>query len=269
VVAVGALVDGLAWHVVPFHTIDVLYLIGVSIPFVYAATRLKAKGMAIGACVIFALAPILQLAIGYGAYPLEPLFDGTYTVSPEETTGVLQHWFIDGWFPLVPWFGFALAGGALGAYQSDKMEDVLPKFGSIEIVGVTMIGVGGIAWFLYPGAMYSREGFSELFYPPVPGFLLAATGFTIVLLYLARFTQSWAGYSPLRALGEASLFMYVIHSIFIGRVVFEHFEGLTHIEGLGIFAGMIIVMIGLGYGIRRLKKLPQSRHPALRFVLGG
>ncbi len=60
IMAVGALIDVLVWRNLPFTTVDVLYLIGLSLPLAYIFSRLSSPFRWIAILVVFGLTPILQ-----------------------------------------------------------------------------------------------------------------------------------------------------------------------------------------------------------------
>jgi len=107
VLAVAALIDALIWHMVPFVEMDVLYLIGISVPMVFLFLKLGTplRWSVIGA--IFLLSPVLQGVFGYKDG--EPLSSGSARLVMGSTgiAGIAKSWMIDGYFPVFPWLGIA------------------------------------------------------------------------------------------------------------------------------------------------------------------
>jgi hypothetical protein len=60
-----------------------------------------------------------------------------------------------------------------------------------------------------------RNGYSELFYPPVTGFVLTSVGVIILLFYIIDLNNSLSIYTPFSILGRWSLQIYVIHLVLI------------------------------------------------------
>ena len=111
VITVGALIDVLIWKIYPFTTVDVLYLIGISLPLAYLFMRLNTPSQWLIVISIFFFTPFLQNIFGYADYPTEFFFPwGAPTIIIENQTNILTHWLVDGWFPIFPWLGFSLLG---------------------------------------------------------------------------------------------------------------------------------------------------------------
>jgi len=108
VITVGALIDVLIWKVYPFTAFDVLYLIGISIPIAYLFIGLNTLSRWGIIFLIFLATPLMQHIFGYSEYPTEVYLWGEEVVSVTSQTGILNHWMVDGWFPLFPWLGFSL-----------------------------------------------------------------------------------------------------------------------------------------------------------------
>jgi uncharacterized membrane protein len=220
-VAVGALVDVLIWGIYPFTSVDVLYLISVSLPLAYLSLRLKTPFRWAVVVAIFFAAPLLQNLFGYTDYPTEFYLGewGVQAVRVRNQTRILSHWVVDGWFPLFPWLGFSLLGVNLG---ETRWGGELPQPARRRLVfplGVGVLALGGVTWRLYPGSLLVRDGYSELFYPPTPGYVLTAIGVILLLLALVDWRPTLIAYGPLRALGEAALLMYVLHLALIEYVI--------------------------------------------------
>jgi uncharacterized membrane protein len=240
----AAFTDMAAWGIRPFIGMDVLYLIAIGTLFTYVLCRLPDTVIGIIIFAFLMTMPWLQATFGYADYPTElELLTGKITVEVENQTNILHHFFIDGWFPLVPWLAYMLAGAMVAHYRWGPAS--VRKFTNKKFVllGVCILVLGVGWWWVHPGAMLSREGFSEIFYPPTPGFFIASLGMTMLLLVCAEATQSLKYWSPVRLLGSCSLFVYVLHSVVIGRVFVSLWgeEQITSAaEFITLYAGFLL-----------------------------
>ena len=263
---VGALVDVLIWEILPFTTVDVLYLIGISLPLVALSLRLKAKPRWVVVIIIFLLTPILQSVLGYSEYPTEFYLSGELTFVPQHPTGILNHWVVDGWFPIFPWLGFSL----LGANLAD-LRRKWRSFGTkvFFLVGIGISAVGIPTWWLNPGPLMTRAGYVELFYPPTLGFILTVLGTIAVLCYIVDRNPSVSVYNPFRALGESSLFIYVLHLVIIEYLIRPYYLAQDFNAYLLLYVGLACAIVLVGYGLRVLKTRWKDRPFVVRFFLGG
>src|SRR5262249_16858729 len=181
VIAIAALLEFAIWKFYPFMSVDVLYLIGVSLPLVCLGMRLSSPARWMIVAVIFLFTPILQEFLGYADYPTEVPLSGDPR-DAVDATSVFNHWLLDAWFPLFPWLGFALLGGQLADLRVTQTLRASGWVRGAMITGLAVSACGVLLWWLYPGDLLTRAGYSELFYPPTPGFIMTASGLAIVLL---------------------------------------------------------------------------------------
>lgn len=256
----AVLIDMFAWNIFPFSTFDVLYIIGLGLPLTFLVTRLQPKFQLFLSLSIFALTPILQKAFGYTYYPTEYYLSGELTVEVEKQTSILQHFFIDGWFPFFPWFGFM----SLGAYFSSlryATEDFFPNAWHAFTFLILLVA-SSICWYLMPSQFLIREGYSELFYPPSLPYILVAISLILLLLWFFDQVKEWKLWYFFRSFGEFSFLFYVVHIFVIGRLWYEPLlgklsmqEGLLHYLqlALGLFLlALIVKLIKKKYPPRRL-----------------
>jgi uncharacterized membrane protein len=265
IMAIGAMIDLLVNTIYPFTTVDVLYLIGISLPISYFFLRTNFWFRWVIVILIFALTPILQNAIGYTDYPTEYSLSGEVN-NIENQTNILAHWLVDGWFPIFPWAGFSLLGIVMGDLRKKYENFKKPTF---ILVGIGSLVLGGIIWWFYSGKMLTREGYIELFYPPTIGYILAVIGFIISLFVLVDYTSSLVLYQPFKILGEASLFMYLSHLAII-RYVISVLWSEQQLQAFGlIYAAFLLVMIGIAYGLKFVKRNWRKRPLFFKILLGG
>lgn len=265
VMTVGALIDMLIWRIYPFTTVDVLYLIGISLPLAYLFQRLNAPYQWFIVISIFFLTPFLQNIFGYTDYPTEFFFpSGGLTIIIENQTNILNHWLIDGWFPVFPWLGFSLLGVILA-----KLRLKYKTFGEsvFFLTGIFLLLFGSVIWYLYPGKFLTRAGYSELFYPPTPGYIISAVGLIVLLFFIVDYKHSVA-YNPLQALGESALFMYILHLSLIEYVIVPMRTNENFQTFLLIYIALSLLLILIAYGLRFFK-IKWRGHPfIIRFLLG-
>lgn len=237
----GALVDIFITKIYPFMTFDVLYLIGASMLLTFLFKKLKTGFQYILVIMIFAAAPLLQSVIGYQEIPVEiPIYMAGKNI-PVTPGTILRQWLVDGWFPLFPWLGFAF----LGSIAAD-LRLKYKSFSNIMTLFIIFILLlpGEILWIKNPGEMFIRNGYSELFYPPVTGFILTSIGIILLLFYIIDLKNDLSIYKPFSILGKWSLQIYVIHLLIIsllGKIPGPQSTGIF----LLIYVGIVILLLVL------------------------
>jgi uncharacterized membrane protein len=271
IMMVGVFADVVIWNGVwPFVDVDVLYLIGLSVPLAFLSLRLGTSSQWAIVVLIFLLTPLLQKILGYTEY-VNPIYlwgEQTETVPVKTQTSIFNHWIVDGWFPIFPWLGFSLLGVKF-AYQRWKYQ-TFNTFGrkSILFLGLGNLTFGSVVWWLYPGNLLIREEASELFYPPTVGYIITTSGLILTLFYIVDQKPWLLIYNPLRALGESSLFMYIIHIPLIEYVISPIWSKQNVQAFLLIYLGLLVFLILIAYGVRVLKKRWKDRPFIIQFLLG-
>jgi uncharacterized membrane protein len=246
-VAIASLLDAFVWHDFPLLSMDVLYLLGISLPVAYVCVKLnsRARWLIIGTIVL--CTPLLQHTLGYADFPKEVTFarGSRMALAPSD---FLHHWLIDGWFPLFPWLGFTVFGvqvaGLRPAPSSATRHGESP---GLYRIGPAVLGMGGVLWYAFPGPFLVRAGYSELFYPPTPGFVVTAAGVFLTLLGVIDRTNDLPVYRPLERLGKSALTIYVAHLLLIHFAI-SHFAEDVHLAGFALlYAGLIVIMLGLAH----------------------
>ncbi len=235
----GALLDAFVVGIYPFMTFDVLYLIGISMFLTYLFGKIKPGMKYVIIILIFAAAPLLQKVFGYYKVPLEMyLWESgrNASISPGR---ILRQWLIDGWFPIFPWLGFAFLG-SIGWDIRRKYK----SFSNLPVIftGLIILITGEILWNIYPGQLYIRNGYSELFYPPTPGFIITSIGIIIILFYIIDLKNDLSIYTPFSILGRHSLQIYVIHLVLIG-ILGKIFGPQNMSVFLMLYAGIFLLFV--------------------------
>lgn len=265
-ITTAALLDVLVFGIYPFTTVDVLYLIAVSYPLAYFFQSLKTFPQFLLLTGIFSLTPLLQNVLGYTDYPIEIGLFSEESEPIANQTSILNHWLVDGWFPLFPWLGFSFLGVCFA-----KLRSFLTSFARRDILlrGGAVFAVGAVVWWFHPGKMLVRNGYSELFYPPTIGYLMVAIGLITMLFCLVDYNSSLTIYKPLQALGKTSLSIYILHyaiiSYFIKNLLPDNNEAIF----LGIYLVLIALLILVAYGLRSLKLRWRNCPYMIKFLIGG
>jgi len=265
IITVGAFIDVLIWRIYPFTTVDVLYLIGISLPLAYLFLRLNNLSRWVIMIFIFLATPALQKVLGYTDYPTEFSLMGELTIVIGNQTNIINHWIVDGWFPIFPWLGFSFLGVNLANLRWDTVN-----FGKkfFSLIGICTMAFGSIIWWLYPGKLLTRAGYSELFYPPAFGYLISAIGLIIILFSIVDRKPSVIAYKPLQVLGESALFMYVLHLTLIEYVIVPTWQDEKLQTFLLIYIVLSSLLILVAYGLRALKTKWKNRPFLIKFLLG-
>lgn len=268
IMIVGALVDVLIWKIYPFTSVDVLYLIGISIPLAYLFLHLNPLSRWVIVISIFVVTPVLQKILGYTDYPTEFYLWGEQTVMVANQTNILNHWFIDGWFPLFPWLGFSLLGVNLALLRRKAQSYTTFEKSAIFLIGISILVFGSIIWRFYPGSLLIREGYSELFYPPTIGYVMSSIGLIVILFSIVDRSPSVTIYKPLQALGRSALFMYILHLAIIEYIIAPIWSEKNLPTFLLIYIVLSFSLIVIAYGLGVLKTKWRKQPFLIRFLLG-
>jgi uncharacterized membrane protein len=268
VIGIAALLEVFVWKFYPFISVDVLYLIGVLLPVARLALSLSSRIQWLLIAGIFLATPLLQGLFGYADYPSEISLANDPDDMAVDATSVFNHWLLDGWFPLFPWLGFGLLGVQLADLRvSETMRDCRWIWRAL-LAGGCLSVCGAVVWWLYPGELLTRGGYSELFYPPTPGFIVTAIGLTLVVLATIDRNPRLVVYRPLRLLGESALAMYLLHIVAIKYIVSPAWsEESLDTFGL-LYAGMLLLLLLAALGGRILKARWRPLPFPLRILVG-
>jgi len=268
IIIIGALVDTLIWKIYPFMSFEVLYLIGISIPFAYLFSYLSSVQRWIITISIILITPILQNALGYTDYPSEYYLWGEKVAEVSNETGILNHWIIDGWFPLFPWLGFSFIGVNLAFYRWENLSKRIARENINLLIGIIILTFGIALWWYHPGSMMIRDGYLELFYPPTLGYVTSAIGFILVFMWIVNMNNDLIFYKPLEALGESALFMYIVHLALIEYMITSLWPEEDFKTVLLNYSVLICLLISLAYGLQYLKTKWKDRPFIIRFLIG-
>lgn len=176
----------------------------------------------------------------------------------------LKHWFIDGWFPIFPWLAFAFFGVLVGKLKLAQFSEQKQYF-----YGLFLMIIGLPLWIIHPGALYERNGYAEMFYPPVIGFILFSFGLFFTLSFLFKHIQNNRLYAPLIVFGQTSLFIYIYHSCILGWFIFNVWEELSLLSTLIIYLCLLIIVGLTAYFIQFIKRKYKPNYFWFKFIFGG
>lgn len=283
-ILMAALIDVFIWGTFPFSTFDVLYIIGLAMPLIYFFNRISKYLQWLLIFLIFAVTPILQYFWGYAAYPVELQIFEMQGLNELSSVPFVQQFLVDGWFPLFPWLGVSFLGAYIGTMKQKMSTERVQK--NLLISGGTLLSIGILLWFFFWPELYSnegfietahstnlytilltREGYSELFYPPTLYYFCVYLGMILLSIPLFRKFQEVRILWFLSIFGRSSLLVYLLHTVFIA-FIFNQLDTYTALPFLGLYVLHALVLWLICYGTQRAtkgKKLPF----VVRFVVGG
>jgi len=270
----GVLIDAIIWKIYPFTTFDVLYLIGLSLPLVFLFHNLKITFKLVIITIVILTSVLLRKYIGYSDYPIEiDMFTGQRTASPENQTSIVQHLFVDGWFPIFPWLAFSFLGSVIYTMAS-KYKNFTSTNSLFTSTGLIIIGLIWLYVLPFSSLLISRENYSEIFYPPTIPFIIYTFGLILLLWGLANRIKKFRMLRPITLLGETSLFIYILHSCIVKFVVTPIFsEDLDKGNGsfntsLGVYLLLYLACLLAAYLIHILRNKYGFKNFFVRFFLG-
>jgi uncharacterized membrane protein len=239
-VVAGAILDILIWQTWPFLSIEVLYLIGLSLPICHDFQKLSTHWRWLTVATIFLLTPVLQHFMGYTPSPLQlSIFQSPQQLNP---LTIAQHWLIDGWFPIFPWLGFALLGVNLGCLRLNH-----PNYNKAHAtaIGFILLVIGSVIWWQSNTPSYIRNGFTELIYPPSLGYIITNLGMIALYFVVVDSHLNWRGFNPLRIFGHSALLVYLLHFFCISYLIAPQWQN----ESTEVFLLINLIFIPLMYVI--------------------
>ena len=267
-ILIGAALDVSTYQFFPFTSMDVLYLIGVSLILSYPLIFVRLSWRIALVLLVFILTPFLQKTWGYHAIPVVTTLTLSWQNMANFIQAALQTWLIEGYFPIFPWFGYFILGTVLGSLRWDNATTRYFNHHRFLVFTLLLLIGGASWWFTHPGIIHTRFGYSELFYPPSLGFMATSVGMIFILLYLVDTFPSLRFYWPLALYGKSSMFIYLIHGmliVYVLGVLFQPEPVLVYLELYGGLCTAILLMAWILDKMRyRLKKAPFL----IRFILG-
>lgn len=265
-VLVAALLDVLLWGIYPFVSFDVLYLIGVALPVTAVFARLSPRGQTGILVLVLTISPPLRRLWGYPAHVLTLSLDDPLSVYSEYFGRIVHQFWISGWFPVFPWIFFSLLGIRVFQWRSRAPEHFQ---GYLLRAGIPLIVLGALCAWDLPVRLFTRQGYTELFYPASIAYVLIASGAVLLIFRLAGF--AWFQHCrPLVHLGRCSLVMYLIHLAII-HLFLRPTVGKVHLPGfLAVYGLLMLGLVVLALAIDAFKQRVGGQMPTIaKILLGG
>jgi uncharacterized membrane protein len=218
----AAFIDIFIWHIYPFCTFDVLYLIafGIIINTLIANWHYNNKLL-----LILVLITLHLVFLNIVNYRFEILEIQT-SENPKTVFNIfindIQMWkrfLFDGWFPVFPWLAFAVAGNVV----AERTNSIIDNKKIYSITSAFVIVCGMLLFIKLTPTQLERDDYLELFYPPNSFFIVSVTGlliFSIVLSYKINKTTN-KFILTFCELGKKSLFVYILHAAVISFYISE------------------------------------------------
>jgi uncharacterized membrane protein len=259
----AVIIDLCVWQIVPFSTMDVLYLISFSLLLTLMIVKLSEKVIS-----IIVLTTIFSVFIIPDFYQFN-LQEFTLGVQlPHHFfSQIVHHMLVDGWFPILPWTGFVLLG-----YFIAKHRLVLAKYKRyFLILGMSLI----LVYYMMIQLSYIpvnplRDGYCEIFYPVQWPFLFFIFGIYSSIIFLV--STEWKGFSQISGVGKFSLPVYLIHVVLIKLFIPLFDQDKENFNMLLMLTGFLMLYLAVFcylYILKRLLTLKQVKESGvLKFLLG-
>lgn len=237
VLFVGVLIDSLVWHIIPFQTFDVLYLISISLMILIGIRKMSSEYKWIILALVLLVSILLPLISPYRFTELDNSLN-LENLSNWDIRSSFIRFFYDGWFPLFPWMGLIILGSL-----AKQHEVLINKFRfQLFILGTLLLSAGLLIFLFSPQLANSpRDGYLELFYPVQNAYWLVFVGIAILVCSLTCFKSFYI--PAISESGSMSLFLYLIHSIIISFILAPYFESHLNTDPWMRFTTLILFCI--------------------------
>ncbi|MDR2533958.1 MAG: DUF1624 domain-containing protein [Tannerellaceae bacterium] len=272
----GVLIDAMIWRILPFASFDVLYLIGLSLPAVYLLRKASDWIKCVAVAATLAATFLLQQAWPYAENPveIEYLLPGA-DFSAYTPANFIKGMLYDGWFPVFPWIGAAIAGSIFASVRSRMYRGFADMKVAATGAVTAIAGIAGVYLFYSSEAPFdmlaSREPYGEIFYPSTPLFMIGGLGACILAMAIADATQELKVWKPVMVLGRASLFNYIVHIAIINFAISPLFEDNEQPLSTGwiVYAALAASCLALSWGVSVMKSRVKSDNFFYKFYFGG
>jgi uncharacterized membrane protein len=177
---VGLIFNLIIWGPEELFDWDILTFIGSVLVVVYVAGRLPGWAIAGLCAAILATSPPLRELTGYGSHWLSERGNYTEYIVPWRADEILLGYTLQGYFPLLPWLVFPLAGYASARHLLGAEEGLRKRRAR------SLLAVGGALALLGLGAHLAGSGLERPlgFYLSPSTFYPASTSFVLLTLGL-------------------------------------------------------------------------------------
>lgn len=218
-IALGFAFNVFVWLPEDTYNWDVLTFIGTAFLVLNVFRHVPLVIPVFGGCVAFALAPVLRAMTDYDAYWVNGYFEGDLTLSD-----VFIGFFANGFFPLLPWIVYPLAGFVTASVLFAEPERVKETTRRAALVGLALIAASALLRLSRP---YTPESLSRHFltgwtmFPPSVEYVLGTLG---VALFLFALGHRWVDQHPrlvnhqvvrvvFTTFSKYSLTIYLLHHV--------------------------------------------------------
>lgn len=233
----GAFIDLALWQTIPFITFDILYLIAFSqLILIFLNSKYFNSLIFLIFLGTFLLPYIITYRFEIDDIPLQ-LFDGFKTIL---LSAPLKRMIYDGWFPLFPWFAFALMGAS--AYKNRLIFS--NKSNYFFLTGLTSIGL--VYLIIMDKVIPIRNSYLEIWYPlkGIQLFIPLSVFFVILGTLDNRIYGPFAISNFLTILGKNSLFAYISNSLLMALVIsWELNQYINPLFSISFFIFFIVLLI--------------------------
>lgn len=239
VIFAAAFIDAFIWHLMPFSGFDVLYVISLTVLSVQLFMKVPAYVQHLCFSAVLIAWILTSIYIPY-RFELEDSFNFNLKNS-------LTRFFIDGWFPFLPWILIGWAGAYFAKYHL-----VENKFTIWEGI---MLFIFGLTWAYQHPMNGARNGYLEIFYPVTFPFICLSMGFIMIMLSLLK--KIIVTDYLLCVIGRNSLTAYILHAALISYVI-------SHLVLAGSWLNLLLFWSALALIVflvclAREKFLPKSK----------
>ncbi len=205
----------------------VLQCIGVSVIVCAAAMRAPPSARALAGVALMILASVLRWQLG-----VPGVLYSNDMMAVGSAGDYLRGMLLSGFFPLIPWLGFALVGSAAGDWLFIRgSENPRDRAGAVNLFLLSF-------FLIVSGAAVLSRGTAPEFFPPSLSFSLLVCG--VCLLAVPIFTAvRFPGGNPLSALGRVSLTAFVVHHL----VGFEAFRAAGLLHSFDLTTALALVLL--------------------------
>ncbi|MFN6038270.1 MAG: heparan-alpha-glucosaminide N-acetyltransferase domain-containing protein [Bacteroidota bacterium] len=265
-ILVAAILDVFAWHVLPFSSFDVLYVIGLSIILNYIIFQINLWFHLSIALIFILVSPIAQNIFGYNNSPFEIMISDDNLLQTWIEGPFIRNFLIEGWFPIFPWLGISFMGSFCGRFfyksGAKNRERLFSYFGGI------LLTIGGSFWLLTNPKLITRSGYSELFYPPTLPYLITYLGLILFILGSHKFLLPKFMKQILAVFGQSSLLMYILHSFLIAYFFSVNFEPCSFIKFIQLYLVHAFILWWIAKFIQAMRPNLKNYPFIIRYLTG-
>jgi hypothetical protein len=228
VLGFAGVIDVFIWRILPVYVMDVLYVIAFGMMLLLRIRNLKTS---------------LQWAIAFGLIGGSFVWQQYYhfnihtvglRLTDFKVMEMLRHIFLDGWFPILPWSGFAVLGYVTYASKAALQNNT--KW--FLFLGSALL----LSYFVAAATVLDfaplRKEYTEVFYPVTWSFLVYAFG--LFALVISGYFYNLTNFRFVSALGRISLTIYFIHFVIIGYLIPEF---LVEKEVFNSWISLVIIVV--------------------------